>query len=501
MLQNSIYVRCTEDYAVLSWDKPASAPAGALYEVRLNGESVGRTDKTHFTVEGLPYGTEYRVEVVSGNYLVGSAALTFGKEKHRIDITTAPYFCKGDGRVLNTDNLQRAIDACGSDDILYIPAGDYLTGALRLHSDMEIYLAKGAVLLGTKNIGDYAPRIPSRFEGIEQRCYSALLNAGEMDHEAGPNCRNIIIRGKGAIVGGGAELARKIIEDERARRKSFLDGHSELVAACENEDTIPGRVRPRLVNLSNCENVWISGITLKNGPAWNLHTLYCRNIQIDHCTFISEGVWNGDGWDPDSSTDCTLFACDFRTGDDAVAIKSGKNPEGNQIARPCAHIKIFDCTSSCGHGICIGSEMSGGVEDVQIWDCDLANSFSGIEIKATPKRGGYVRGVVVRDCTAPRIMLHSVSYNDDGTAAETPPQFSHFCFEGITLTGRALDRDRNFQEVTPLEISGFGPGYEVRDVIFKDIAITADHAALALGSCRGITLSNVSCLPDAPRDL
>ena len=75
---------------------------------------------------------------------------------------------------------------------------------------------------------------------------------------------------------------------------------------------------------------------------------------------------------------------------------------------------MFDCRSDCGHGICIGSEMSGGVEDVQIWDCDLANSLSGIEIKATPKRGGYVRGVTVRDCITPRVMLHSVPYNDDG---------------------------------------------------------------------------------------
>ena len=95
--------------------------------------------------------------------------------------------------------------------------------------------------------------------------------------------------------------------------------------------------------------------------------IYCDDIQTDHCTFVSEGVWNGDGWDPDSSTNCTLFASEFFTGDDAIAIKSGKNPEGNEINRPCAHIRVFDCHSDCGHGICIGSEMSGGVEDVQIW--------------------------------------------------------------------------------------------------------------------------------------
>ena len=161
MKQGNLNIRCTEDYAVLYWDKPAAAPSGAEYTVSLNGEAIGRTDRTHFTIEGLSYGSAFRVDVVSGSYCIGSATLQFGREKRRIDITAAPYFCKGDGHILNTDNLQRAINDCGADDILYVPAGDFLTGALRLHSDLEIYLAKGAVLQGTTNMHDYSPRIPA----------------------------------------------------------------------------------------------------------------------------------------------------------------------------------------------------------------------------------------------------------------------------------------------------------------------------------------------------
>ena len=131
MKQGNLNIRCTEDYAVLYWDKPAAAPSGAEYTVSLNGEAVGRTDRTHFTIEGLSYGSSFRVDVVSGSYCIGSATLQFGREKRRIDITAAPYFCKGDGHILNTDNLQRAINDCGADDILYVPAGDFLTGALR----------------------------------------------------------------------------------------------------------------------------------------------------------------------------------------------------------------------------------------------------------------------------------------------------------------------------------------------------------------------------------
>ena len=335
MKQGNLNIRCTEDYAVLYWNKPAAAPAGAEYTVSLNGEVIGRTDKTHFTIEGLSYGSAFRVDVVSGSYCVGTATLQFGHEKRRIDITEAPYFCRGDGSILNTDNLQRAINDCGADDILYVPAGNFLTGALRLHSDLEIYLAKGAVLQGTTNLHDYAPRIPSRFEGTEMRCYSSLLNAGDLNSKTGANCRNIILRGKGTICGGGQELARKIIEDERARIKSFLDDNEELVKSCENHDTIPGRVRPRLINLSNCENVWISGLTLKNAPSWNVHMIYCNDIQTDHCRFVSEGVWNGDGWDPDSSTHCTLFASEFSTGDNISYDDAGKNGK-SRTDKPCS---------------------------------------------------------------------------------------------------------------------------------------------------------------------
>lgn len=132
---------------------------------------------------------------------------------------------------------------------------------------------------------------------------------------------------------------------------------------------------------------------------------------------------------PDSSTNCTIFACEFCTGDDAVAIKSGKNPEGNATNRPTKHVRVFDCHSGFGHGICIGSEMSGGVEDVKIWDCNMAVSTSGLEIKATKKRGGYVRDVEVCDCTLSHVMVHSVGYNDDGIGSDVPPILENFKYE------------------------------------------------------------------------
>ena len=163
---------------------------------------------------------------------------------------------------------------------------------------MELYLAEGAVLQGAEEPEAYAPRIRSRFEGAEMECYASLLNFGTLDHTAGPNCRNVRIWGEGTIRGGGYALAWATIQSEKERMKDQLAAMQDLVKTCENENTIPGRVRGRLINLSNCQNVRISGLTLADGPSWNVHMVYCRDIVTDHCIFRSQGIWNGDGWDP-----------------------------------------------------------------------------------------------------------------------------------------------------------------------------------------------------------
>lgn len=309
------------------------------------------------------------------------------KRKRRIDITQAPYLAKGDGKALNTAAIQQAIEDCKEDEMVYVPAGTFLTGALTLHDHMELYLEEGAVLQGSSNPEDYLPRIPSRFEGTERECYQSLLNLGVMDHRAGCTSEDVLIRGKGTISGGGRLLAERMMAAERERLKEYIHSLGDKVLECENANTIPGRARGRPIQICNAKNVRITGLTLQNGPGWNVHMIYSEQIVTDHCIFRSEDIWNGDGWDLDSSSGCTIFACTFYTGDDSVAIKSGKNPEGNEIGRPCSHIRIFDCICAYGHGITMGSEMSGGIEDVVIWDCDLGNSLYGLEIKGTKKRG------------------------------------------------------------------------------------------------------------------
>ena len=482
-----LHYASTSDTLTLWWEQPESAPAGQEYSLRLNGRQAYLGDRTHCTLRELPDDTAFQAALFAGEELLAEADARTAKPRRALN--ARDYGAAGDGATLDTAALQRAIDDCGPEDEVFLPRGVYRSGALRLHSDMALRLAEGAVLQGTDDPADYLPKIKSRFEGTEMACYQSLLNLGEMDHAEGPNCRNVLIYGEGVISGGGQPLALNIIAAEQERLKEYIASLGDRIKEYENDHTIAGRARGRLINLSNCESVRITGLTLQNGASWNVHMLYSRGIVTDHCVFRSEEVWNGDGWDPDSSEDCTLFACQFHTGDDSVAIKSGKNPEGNRIARPTRHIRVFDCKSEYGLGVAIGSEMSGGVEDVKIWHCDLANSLYGVQIKGTKKRGGYVRDIHLRDCALSRFLACAVLYNDDGEGSPVPPVFGDFTCERVHLTGWARDYwEKEDHPVPGIDLSGFDvPGYEARDIRFTDCTL-GEHATVRLRRCRNVRI-------------
>jgi polygalacturonase len=495
-MENIIDLRIieTKDSITIFWKKPFIDMG--LYEIILNGNLVAKTPNTHFTFEGLNPDTSYNIEIKCQN-IHSKFICTTKPEGRIIDISKAPYNAKGDGMTMNTQVIQKAIDDCKTDETVYIPKGIFMTGALRLHSDMELYLEEGSVLQGTDSPEDYLPRIWSRFEGIEQECYSSLINMGYLDHDDGYNCQNVVIRGKGTIASGGRLLAENVINSERERLSEYLNSLGDKINECEKPETIPGRVRPRLVNISNSQNIVLSGITFKDGAAWNIHMIYSDNVVTSDCAFYSTDVWNGDGWDPDSSTNCAIFNCTFYTGDDSISIKSGKNPEGNKVARPTEHIWIFDCKCAFGHGITIGSEMSGGINDIDIWDCDMGKSMCGIEIKGTKKRGGYVRNVHVRDTVAARILFHSVGYNDDGEGAPTPPIFEDCTFERVQIIGRYLDHNSQLVECEALELVGFdNQGHGLNNIVFKDVVLgTQDdkkHQTISLQCCSNITFENLT---------
>lgn len=456
------------DEITLWWEKPQSGAYS--YRATVSGGNTIETDKTHCTFSGLKASTEYtfEVETLFGGKSCSkeSVVAKTAAAKQKVDVTK--FGANGDGKTMNTSALQKAADSLKKSEYLYFPKGVYLTGSISLHGDSEIYLDEGAVIQGSENFTDYLPKMTTRFEGLETQTYSPLIRIGTMDSKAAQTSRSVIIRGKGAILGGGKALCDAVIESEKERLKDFLAANAEYVKTCENEKTIPGRARPFLIDIANVKGIAISGITIGYGAAWNLHVLYCKDVSVFDCKFVSDGVWNGDGIDPDSTENMAIFGCLFNTHDDAIAIKSGKNPEGNKINRPTRHVRIFDC-SGYPRGIAIGSELSGGIEDVAVWDCNM-KSF---RIKTTKKRGGYVKNVRVFDSVFRAFVSLTTKYkcNDDGVGVDELTELRDFSFENVEIFGIGDDRKTEFA-VPPLQLIGFDdPSCYMRNVTLKNIVI------------------------------
>ncbi len=438
------------------------------YECLLNDEKYATVNSTHITFRGLKSDTEYKINIIADNgTTVFDGTLRTKKAKRRIDITKEPYNAIGDGVTLNTAAIQKAFDDCGENDCVYIPSGVFLSGALRMHSHFDLYIEKDATLKGSEKREDYLPKIKSRFEGLEFMCYSSLLNAGELDSEGGANCFDILIRGEGKIIGGGNPLRQEILDFENESLKEYIASLGESIKEFENTNTIAGRRRPRLINISNCKDFVICGIEYGNSPSWNLHMTYSQDLTVYNCKAVSHGISNGDGIDPDSVENCAIFGCEFDTSDDCIAIKSGRNPEGNVVNRKTKDVYIFDCVCA-GHSVCVGSEMSGGVENVYIWDCDLTRATCGIQLKFTKKRGGYIKNCYFYRCTSSRITIWSCLYNDDGKAAPTISELSGFYFEDFILTGIVDEFAFKYKYIM---IRGIDKENPVRNVYLKNITL------------------------------
>ena len=445
----------------------------------LNNNLIGETNKTHYTFNNLSPGISYHIQVFNKDVLIFNEIIKTKSQKKIVNIMDIDPTIDNSGQSLVTSKLQSILDLADKDNIIVFPKGKYLSGALFVKSNTELYLEKDAFILGSENPDDYLPKIPSRFEGIELPCYASLINIGCMNHHDGYTTQNIIIRGEGTIFGGGSKLCQNII-------------NRELPTSGDKNNA--GRKRNRLINISNAQNIIIEGLTLGYASSWNLHMIYSDNIVTTNCRIISKDYPNGDGWDPDSSSNCTLFNCEFDVGDDMFAIKSGKNPEGNIINIPSHDINVFDCKSIHSHGAAVGSEMSGGVYNVFVWDLDMSNSMHGLHIKASKKRGGYVKNVIFDNCKAPVIFVESnVDYNDDGEAAKTIPEFSNFIFKNVELNGITHSSVDVSEKKPHISLIGYEEDEEkvhniqIENIKFLDNGLDKDKY-LNVKYCKNITL-------------
>lgn len=315
------------------------------------------------------------------------------------------------------DAINLAITVCNQEGggTVVIPDSVYICGPITLLSNVNLHLSDGAELRFTTNPDIYYPAVLTRWEGID--CY----NAHPLIYAYG--AENIAITGNGVLDAQGANSNWWSMNGPKFGWKpgmisqSGRDGNratgprARLLAWGENQTPVHERVftkedgmRPQFVNLYRCHTVLIEGITLKNSPFWVLHPLFCNDLIVRGVKIFNDGP-NGDGCDPESCNRVLIEDCEFHTGDDCIAIKSGRNADGRKWATPSQNIVVRHCRMADGHGgVVVGSEISGGYRNLFVEDCEMdsPNLDRVIRIKTNSCRSGIIENIFVRNVTVGR---------------------------------------------------------------------------------------------------
>ena len=417
----------------------------------------GKNDEFAALYEGLPFDMP-RVELPS---IPDRAALL------------TDFGAVGDGVTLNTDRFAAAIDALASrgGGRLIVPAGVWRTGPIELKSHIELYVDKDAIIVFDPDQYLY-PIIWTNFEGLDvQRCVSPLNATGATD---------IAVTGGGILDGSGEywrEVKRSKVSEnqwkEVLKRGGILsadgqvwypdEGYAAARATAGSLNYpdpsldplyIKTFLRPVMVSFRECERVLLQDCTFQNSPCWNIHPLWCKDVTVKDITVRNPHYSaNGDGIDIDGCENVILTGSSFDVGDDAICIKSGKDADGRAHGKTCRNLIISDCTVYHGHGgFVVGSEMSGGVENIRVTGCRFIGTDVGLRFKSARGRGGVVKDIWCDHIYMKDIVTYGVVFNlyYAGVAAtemdkdatddiqpvdETTPEFRDFHFSDIVCAG------------------------------------------------------------------
>ena len=332
------------------------------------------------------------------------------------------YGAKEGGTIKNTEAIRKAIQAAASTGggRVIIPVGVWLTGAIDLENNVDLYLANGAELLFSQDYHDYLPAVFSRHEDTECYKFSSFVYANGK--------RNIAITGEGVLNGQGQAWW-----DWKRTKRSSDERLIEMVNANVPVDqrvfdgTNDNFLRPAFFQPMNCTNVLVEGVTFKYGAFWTITPTYCDSVIVRRVKIITEGpeghAPNGDGVDPSSSKNILIEYCEFRTGDDCVAIKSGRDKDGLRVDKPTENVVVRHCTGFQGHGgIVIGSETSGGVRNVYASDCTFDGTDRIVRVKTARGRGGVIENMWFEHLSADTIQQEAIHVNMLYTGKRFPAQ-------------------------------------------------------------------------------
>lgn len=327
------------------------------------------------------------------------------------DFVITRYGAVADGRADCTAAFVSAITAChaAGGGRVVVPPGRFLTGAIHLRSNVNLHVSSGATIAFSTDPAKYLPNVLTRFEGVEVMNYSPLIYAFD--------CENVAVTGNGTLDGqadnahwwgwkGNAAYGWKAGQPrQNEAREKLFDMAERGVPSAERLFGEGGYLRPSFIQPYRCRNVLIEDVKVVASPMWEIHPVLSSNITVRGVTVATHGP-NNDGCNPESCRDVLIERCFFDTGDDCIAIKSGRNADGRRIATPSENIIVRECDMRDGHGgVTIGSEISGGVRNVFAERCrmDSPNLDRALRFKNNASRGGTLEHVYMRDVTVGQV--------------------------------------------------------------------------------------------------
>ncbi len=344
------------------------------------------------------------------------------------DFLVTKFGAVGDDKTDCTNAFKKAIEKChaAGGGRVVVPKGIYLTGALHMLSNINLYISKEAVVKFSTDPKKYLPVVYARWEGVECMNYSPLIYAFEQE--------NIAVTGEGVLDGQGAyenwwswKGSKDTTNPNQKGARTKLNKMGEKSVPVAQRIFGEGSyLRPNFFEPYRCKNVLVEGVTFKNSPMWFLNPELCTNVSIIGVT--TEGLGpNNDGCDPESCTDVLIKNCFFNTGDDCIAIKSGRNNDGRRVNVPCSNIIVQGCRMKNGHGgVSLGSECSGSILNVYAENdtMDSPNLDRMLRIKTNSIRGGVVENVYFRNIKVGQVadaVMQIDYYYEEGDAGSFTP--------------------------------------------------------------------------------
>jgi polygalacturonase len=411
------------------------------------------------------------------------------------------------GQRMSTDAFARAIADLSSKGggHLIVPCGVWLTGPIVLKSNIDLHLEHGAVIQFAADESLY-PIVKTSFEGLDtRRCQSPISAVGQ---------ENISITGHGAIDGNGQYWRplkkAKVTESQwkaltaqpggvmkrkdywvpsagydKAEQMSSMNVPDKPLTDAQ-WDEIKRFLRPVMVSLVGCKNVLLQDVIFQNSPAWNIHPLMCENIIIDGVLARNPAyAQNGDALDLESCRNALIVNSKFDAGDDGICLKSGKDADGRRRGRPCENVVISGCTVFAGHGgFVVGSEMSGGVKNIMVTQCQFLGTDVGLRFKSTRGRGGIVENIFIDGVTMNDIKTYALTFN--------------MYYGGKSVAEVLADGDTN-TEVAAMPVTEETPIFrniDIRNVICSNAGLAMEFNGLPEMPIDGIRLKNITIRAD-----